>query len=923
MTFEPGSQLGPYEIVGAIGAGGMGEVYRARDTRLDRLVAVKVLPAGSSPQAIERFTRETKAIAALNHPAICAVYDVGISPVPFLVMELLDGETLHHRVARGPLDVHAIVDIVIVLADALASAHAKGIVHRDLKPANIVLTPRGPKILDFGLARITETPQESEVDVSSRPTVVAPSPLTDAGVAIGTLAYMSPEQLRGEPLDARTDLFSLGLVLYEMATGRRAFTGTTSAVTSAAILHDQPAAPRNLRPDLPARLEQAILTLLEKDREVRTQTASELRAELLRLKRELGSSSRAPETSTLAAAGAEPSAAGPSSLSAAAAPPSSSDAQLVAGLVRRHRAMALSAAAIALLVAAGAAYVAFSSSSESPVVPSALSIADLKVESLTTSGTAALPAISPDGNYVVYVENGGGTDSLRLRQVATGSNVEIVKAEPGVALLGATVTPDGAFVNYVRGSGTIPELWQIPLLGGAPRRLVQGVAGRVGFSPDGRQMAYVRTRRPGETELVVAASDGTSERVLATRRLPESFIPIAVRQSYAPAWSPDGKTLAALGGKGGGEATGQVIFADVQTGALRPVAVTRNSVLPGTGLGWLDDKTLLVSMFDQVSAPLQLWLLSYPDGGLRRLTNDTTQYVQPDFTADRNGLVVSRNEASFSVWTSDDAARTWTQTVPVTPVKGPIGFRLRWTGEDLLFMADASGGFALTRWRAATKSSEIVAPSSGEQSVSRDGSVLVFYDFDAADLWKSDAAGRNRVRLARGQGPAQGGRLSPDGRSLTFINAAGPKGPAVFVMSTDDPTQIRELTANQVRGGTTEISPDGRRVLFPAFDDRKQPVIAVCDLAACASRQTVPAPGLLVRWMPDGQALAYVDPRTRSDIWVQPLDGRPPRQLTNFVGDGQQIWDYDWSADGKRLAVARARISSDIVLLRGFRPPSR
>ena len=519
----------------------------------------------------------------------------------------------------------------------------------------------------------------------------------------------------------------------------------------------------------------------------------------------------------------------------------------------------------------------------------------------------------------MYVENGGGRDSLRLRQVTTGSNVEIVPAEPGVTLLGGTVTPDGGFVNYMRRAAIgQPELWQIPFLGGSPKRLLPGVAGRVGFSADGRQMAWVRGLPPGEAQLVVAALDGSSERVVATRRAPEIFWLLAVFQGFAPAWSPDGATIALLGGKGGDASQGQLVFVDVKTGAQQVVTLTPNSILPGTGAEWLDDRTVLVSMFDRVSAPLQLWLVSYPEGRLRRLTNDTDQYVTPSITADRSAVVVSRNEATFSVWTSDTAAEAWTQTVPTTPVKGPIGFRIRWIGDNLSFMTTAAGGFALSRWLASTKTTEVLAQSSGNQTVSRDGSALVFYDYDASDLWKSDGAGRNRVRLGRGQGPATDGRLSPDGRWLAFTNPGASQGPVVLLRSTDDPSRTRQVTADRVRFGTTEVSPDGRWIAFSSFDERKQPAVAVCDLDTCSTRKTLPALQAW-RWMPDGQALAYLDPRTQSDLWAQPLDGGAPRQLTHFPADKQQIWDFDWSADGKRLAVARARISSDIVLFRGFR----
>jgi serine/threonine protein kinase/Tol biopolymer transport system component len=893
----------------------MGEVYRARDTRLDRDVAVKVLPAGAgSPQALERFEREAKAIAALNHPGICAIYDVGTSPVPFIVMELLTGETLHQRLVRGRLDVRALVEIGLALADALAAAHAKGVVHRDLKPANIVLTTHGPKILDFGLARIGETVVQADVDVSAYPTLSGNTPLTGVGVAVGTVAYMSPEQLRGELLDTRTDLFSLGLVLYEMATGKRAFSGATSAVTSAAILHEQPAAPRVLQPELPARFEEAILTLLEKDREVRTQTASELRAELTRLKREL-TGSRAPDSSTPVIPVADASHnIGP--VSAVAPPPGSSDAQLIAGIMRRHRG-ALAIVAVSIIVAiASAAYVLapLRGAIEPASTGTALSIADLQVERLTTSGTADRPAISPDGNYVVYVENGGGQQSLRVRQVATGSNVEIVPAEPGVSLMGATVTPDGAFVNYVRQTGPQrpPELWQIPFLGGSPRRLLPGTGGRVSFSPDGSQMAFVRASGPGRSELVVASSDGSNERVVATRQTPNQFWAVVLGGSYKPVWSPDGATIAALGAS---NQDGQVVFVDVRTGAERTVNV--GPPLLGAGIDWLDNRSLLLSMLDKSSAPMQLWLLSYPDGAFRRLTNDTDQYLNPSLTSDRTKFVVVQSESAFSIWTSDATAARWTQTVPTTPVKGPIGFRVRWIGDDLAYPAAAAGGFALTRWRVSTGTTEVVAQSAGSHSVSRDGSRLVYFDYDTGELWKGDGTRRERLQ-GLGFNIGSNGRLSQDGRLLAVIDPTGPKGPTVLVHSLDDPNSVREVTSTRVRPGGVEISPDGRSIAFTSFDDQNQPGWSICDLETCSSRKTFPPMGPNGRWMPDSRGFAYIEPGIQSDLWVQPIDGGPPRQLTHFPADGHRIWDFDWSGDGKRLAVARGRISSDIVLFRGL-----
>jgi eukaryotic-like serine/threonine-protein kinase len=449
-----------YRILRKLGSGGMGVVYEAEDTKLGRRVALKFIPEANErdSQTLERFLREARSASALNHSGICTIHAIEEHDGrTFIAMELLLGESLDKLIASGPLPIHRTVEIGIQLADALDAAHKKGIVHRDIKPANIFVTENGAiKVLDFGLAKLL--PRNSDELGDHTLDSPADNLLTSPGMAVGTIQYMSPEQARGEDIDARSDLFSLGAVLYQMLTGRQAFPGSTSAVVFDNILRNTPAAPVSINPDVPPELERILNKALEKDRDMRYQVAAELRADLKRLQREIDSGSRPASSQRFAAR-----------VSAVSEPPSSkpkvspSGSSVIVDAARKHKfGTGLTLLGI-LIVVAAAAFGIYSIFLRTRHVP----FESFTIENLTNNGHVAHAAISPDGKYLLNVHDENGLQSLWLRHIATGSNTEILPPT-ATRYFGLTFSPDANYIYCVRrdeDEHTISSVYSAPVLG--------------------------------------------------------------------------------------------------------------------------------------------------------------------------------------------------------------------------------------------------------------------------------------------------------------------------------------------------------------------------------------------------------------------------------------------------------------------------
>lgn len=885
MALDTGTKLGSYEVATSIGAGGMGEVYRAHDPRLQRDVALKVLPSSvaTDPDRLRRFEQEARATSQLNHQNILTIFDVGQQDgISYIVSELLEGETLRQRLARERLPLRRAIELAIQVARGLAAAHGRGIVHRDLKPENIFVTRDGnAKILDFGLAKLVRG--EAADHPSMTPTLD-----TEPGVLLGTVGYLAPEQARGLPIDHRTDIFSFGAVLYEMITGRQVFRADSAADTIAKVLTEDPPAPSQGDPRISPALDRIVLHALEKDPDQRFQTMRDVIFALEGV------------TTTSSAAGVA-----------------------VTGASKRRW-----PAAVLLLVPAAAVLFGYFWLRPRPaVVPNPA--APVLLQRLTDFvGMEQSPAVSPDGKSVAF-SGGAATPHIWVRLLAGGPPLKITR--DSVPHLYPRWSPDSGSLIYFSPAedrqaegGTI---YEIPALGGSSRRLAGSLSGG-DISHDGKQIAYLR-REGNKPELVVADRNGSNPRVLSA---------LAEGYDYSvPRWSPDDRLIAYERAR----VFSYDIFA-VGVGGGEPRQITQDFKFVA-GYSWLRDGSGIVCSSSRNTTALylpnlDLFVAKLDGGPVRQLTFGDSSFLDPDVGSDGR-VFVTEVRREVNIWSfpiSGSPAENVRRAVQLTHQTGNVQTpSVSPDGSEMVYLSELGGHSNL--WVMKLDGSEEVRQITFERDPkvavgvpvwSPDGRHITFFTrrpgTRIGDQWVVAPDGSDLRRLV-----AEGGwaAWSHDGKWL-YVSPQGGQGEPYRIskVRVDGGDQVQVRTDNSFIGSAP--APDGKTLYFLRMGSRAggQAVeihVAKPEDAPSQLLARIPAWRLPLSYLvqpvvsPDGKWLAVMlaDSDT-TNLYLLPTGGGPLRQVTDFGKTATEIARrVSWSPDSEHIYAAVQRMDADVVVL--------